>query len=315
LSTSDQPGEVVFTPPDAVLQNPPTGASFALDDDDANNPAANVAGGGDTSQPFRIEGGKVQFGDKEFDLSEFQGIVEKGVNASEANKAATAKFQEAAQLREQLQTEMAQYGQLKAVAEDLATLPEEAQMAVFQFADAVQKQVQAGVFTPGALPLAESAAVNVPYAVPQDFKPHERLKNFTELTDEGQAIVAALMPTIHQLAADNKRLNQQVQQVGKVLPEVTRFVGDSKATQQQAAAIAAIQGEYGRQVTVGELAKAMQDTGIPNPHAAWVFANRNSLAGGTAPNSPDSRPEFFDTKGLSTDEIARRVAAGQKIRG
>lgn len=273
-----------------------------------------------------LDGGKFSFGGKEYTAEDLTPIIQAGIDPAEKERAATQKFQEAADLRKQVDTQTQELGHLRAIAQGLAELPNEAAEAVFAFARQIDQAHRAGMPLPSfpTVPgtnAAPAQAAQIPFSVPSDFKPDVTVTDFNNLSDEGKAIIAAFAPSMSRLAT----LEAQVGAMGKALPEVTAFVRGSQAESQANAAIGTIKTEHGIDVSPQDIKTAMQQTGIQNPHAAWVYANRASLQaaaankaaevqGTTPPAPPAGNVNEFNPVGMSADDIAKNLAAGRTMK-
>lgn len=111
--------------------------------------------------------------------------------------------------------------------------------------------------------------------------------NESDLSDEGQALYAI----IKNLEQKNTHLATHNTQLNSALTKFEQFVEEQKSTAQHQTVAKQLTSEFGLQVTVQDIQRAMLDTKVQDPYAAWLKANaKNVMRSGNSASSRQQQP-------------------------
>lgn len=312
-------GEVTL---DVAPEAYPMAQGFDMDDDFPASDQTSETPGGE-ALPLELIDGKVKYEGQEYDLESFKALFESGKNVSEQQKAATQKFQEAADLRKSLEAEMEQFKPIKELGQYLRSLPPDTFNELVRYAGELESK-GSGTQVAGQGGPAQSPHVSS-FEVPATLSKIDR----ADLNETGQVLYDALVQlsgVVKGLGAGYQDMSAKMSEVKTVLPEVSKFAQETKAERESRNAADKMSAEFGFAIPPADVLKAMQETGISDPEAAWLKLNRGRLASeaatkaaASAGNKPRGAPNGegreFDPSGLDADEIMRRLNMGMTPKG
>ena len=301
------PGENEITAPTTpqsadvveLLEQAPISAE-AYSDQSAANIEAMLSGLQEVNPPTTPEGAEgentpttptLKLDPATIGLIEYEGeqlTQEQFVERMSKGKDATKKWQQAAQLKaeaESVKEQAEQWNQLETVFTQFG--PEKAIAMLAQSYNVA------------------NPATSQPQVDLEDFSDNEKM----------------LYAQLQQAEAKMKQFEANNKQLTSVLNSLDEYVKEQRVGETASSIAAAIQAEYGVQVTPSELRASVERTGINDLTASWLKENASALvkktfvkghnqAAAPKPNSPTGQSNSFSTKGLRASEIHANISKG-----